>query len=406
MKNKFIEQNKLVVFFFLLFFVVTLFLPLNWADDAVFLQKTADKTLHEFLSGSARPFTDGLTYVFARNQWLWRILNPVVLVLCIWAVSETLPEKPKKGESIFISFSIAFATMAFVDAGFIATTLNYLWPITFGIISLIPLKKLFFAEESSILFKVISIPLLVYATNMQQMCAVLFVVFLCTNIYLAVKKQFKLFYFIQLLITFAGMSLSLLLNFTGDNSRIIRETNRYFPNFAELNIFEKAELGFSSTFFCYTMETRLTFFAFLAFTIFLAVSVFKKKSKLNQKIISLYPPIFTFVCGVLSLFDNPVYDFFSDGMVNFGIGKGEYSFKVIPFIFFLLIFLSLIYTVLSLVKENSLKLYAIIAFLLGLGSRMIMGFSPTVWASGYRTFSIMLVSFVYIIFIVNKSKKV
>lgn len=37
---------------------------------------------------------------------------------------------------------------------------------------------------------------------------------------------------------------------------------------------------------------------------------------------------------------------------------------------------------------------------------MIMGFSPTVWASGYRTFYIMFISFVIISFLViNENKK-
>lgn len=81
--NKFIKENKLLISLFVILFVVHLFLPLNWSDDAVFLKKTADKDILTFLNGSARPFTDGLTYIFSRNQWLWRIMNPLVLTTAV-----------------------------------------------------------------------------------------------------------------------------------------------------------------------------------------------------------------------------------------------------------------------------------------------------------------------------------
>lgn len=65
------------------FLVVHLLLPLDWGDDKVFLSKSADADLFEFLQGSARPFTDGLTYIFSRFHFLWRVLNPVVLTILI-----------------------------------------------------------------------------------------------------------------------------------------------------------------------------------------------------------------------------------------------------------------------------------------------------------------------------------
>ncbi|MBE6784563.1 MAG: hypothetical protein E7536_11245 [Ruminococcaceae bacterium] len=406
MKNKTFEQYKPLLIYTLVVLAVSLFLPLSWADDAVFMQKTANKTITEFLSGSARPFTDGLTYVFARNQWMWRILNPFVLLLCIISVDKTLPRKSTKGETVFLELAITFIMMAFVDAGFIATTVNYLWPVAFGIFSLISVKATFEEKNTSLLYKIVSIPLLVYSTNMQQMCAVLFAIFLSFNIYLAFKKRFRFFHFLQLLIAGGGMALSLYLNFTGDNSRIIRETKRYFPGFMELNIFQKAELGFSSTFFCCIMEMWLPYFAFLGFTIFLAVKTFRRKSKLLPKIVSASIPAAATICGILSLFENRFYKFLAGQTSGTGQPKVAYSFNAILFCIFAVVCLFLLYTIIQLPENNKLKFFAFSAFILGLGARMIMGFSPTVWASGYRTFSIMLMSFVYIILIVNKSEKI
>ena len=406
MDKKKIELYKPVLICFFVVFVVSLFLPLNWADDAVFAKTTANRTLFTFLKGSARPFTDGLTYIFSHNKFLWRILNPFVLALSAYSLSETLPFKLNKKESLFLFIGTAIVTMALVDAGFIATTVNYLWPIAFGLFSLMSVKKTYFNEKNSLIYKIISIPLLVYATNMQQMCAVLLGVFLCFNIYLWFNKRFDLFHLIQLIISASGAFLSLYLNFSGDNSRMLRETNRYFPAFAELNIFEKAELGFSSTFFCFIMETRFAFFPFIAFTIYLAYKVFKKNKSVLQKTISLVSPVTAFVLAALSFFENPVYAFLSGGMVHGRMTKSVYSFNIVPFILFVVIGFFVLYTVLNLIENKEYKFYAFSVLVIGLASRMLMGFSPTVWASGYRTFSILILAFIYVVLIVNKSEKV
>lgn len=400
------REYKSALIWFLAVFAVSLLLPLNWADDAVFAQTTANKTLFEFLKGSARPFTDGLTYIFSHNKFLWRILNPFVIVLSAYSISETLPYSVSKKDLLFISVTSTLVTMVIVDAGFIATTVNYLWPIAFGVFSLISVKKTYFNEKNSIAYKLISIPLLIYATNMQQMCAVLLGIFLLFNVFLWFNKKFDLFHFVQFLITAAGTFMSLYLNFTGDNSRMLRETNRYFPLFAELNIFEKAELGFSSTFYCFIMETRFAFFPFLAFTAWISYKIFKRSKSVFPRIISVILPAFTFVMGILSLFPNPVYSFLSGGMVHGRMTKSVYSFSIVPFVIFAISALIVLYTVLILIDKKEHKFYAFSVLFIGLASRMLMGFSPTVWASGYRTFSILLIGFIYVILIINKSEKV
>lgn len=406
MEKKKLEQYKPALIWFLVMLAVSLFLPLNWGDDAIFAEITANKTLFEFLKGSARPFTDGLTYIFSHNKWLWRVLNPFVIALSVFSIKETLSFEISKKDLLYLSISTTIVTMVFVDAGFIATTVNYLWPIAFGLFSLISVKKTYFKEKTSVLYEIVSLPLLVYATNMQQMCAVLLGIFLLFNGFLWFNKKFDLFHFIRLLITIAGTFMSLYLNFTGDNSRMLRETNRYFPQFAELNIFEKAELGFSSTFYCFIMETRFAFFPFLIFTFYLSYRIFKTKKDLLPKIISLITPVVTLFAGILSLFKNPVYDFLSGGMVHGRMTKSVYNFNVVPFLLYILVALLVVYTVLVSIEKKEHKLFAFSALFIGLASRILMGFSPTVWASGYRTFSILLIGFIYVILIVNKSEKV
>ncbi|MBP3328566.1 MAG: hypothetical protein J6L91_06620, partial [Clostridia bacterium] len=58
------EEYRFYIILYLVFLAIHFVLPLNWGDDKIFLSKSADAVLFEFLEGSARPFTDGLTYIF------------------------------------------------------------------------------------------------------------------------------------------------------------------------------------------------------------------------------------------------------------------------------------------------------------------------------------------------------
>lgn len=397
------NQYKIYIVFFIIALFIHMFLPLSWADDAVFMKKVAEVDILSFLNGSARPFTDGMTYILIKNQWLWRILNPLILTFLSLSIIKTAPVMPDKKSIILVCASITFPTMIMVDAGFVATTVNYLWAVTFGILNLLPLVNSYYGRKNNTVILALLIPLLIYSTNMQQMCAVLLAVFLFSNVYFIFKKTFKPYIFLQFVITLLGALYSLSLNFTGDNSRFVRESGRYFPDFDKLNIFEKTELGFSSTFYCMTMETRFAFAGFIVFASFLAVMCFKKKKSILIKALSCVPVVYSLVFGVASLFTESSI---AGDLKHFRMTKAFYSFEPVVDIIFIIILVVLMFCIWNLLEDMGQKLFAESAFLLGLGSRMLMGFSPTVWASGYRTFCIMFISFIYIALIVlNQNKK-
>ena len=404
MKEKlytFINQYKILIIFFLTALFIHLFLPLNWADDAIFMKKITDADILTFLNGSARPFTDGMTYILIKNQWLWRVLNPLILSLLSFSIIKTAPVLSDKKCTVLVCTSIIFPTMIMVDAGFVATTVNYLWAVTFGILNLLPLVNSYYGRKNNPVLLILLVPLLMYSTNMQQMCAVLLAVFLSANIYFIFKKSFKPYIILQFVITLLGTLYSLSLNFTGDNSRFIREAGRYFPDFDKLNIFEKAELGFSSTFYCMTMDMRFAFAGFIIFALFLTVMCFKKKKATFIKALSFIPVVFSLVFSIVSLFNK---NGIAGELKHFRMTKAFYSFEPVVDIIFVVLLIILMYCIWNLIEDIGQKLFAESTFLLGLGSRMLMGFSPTVWASGYRTFCIMFISFIYIALIITKSR--
>ncbi len=389
------EKNRANYFFilFLAALVVHMVLPLNWGDDSIFKSETV-VGLADFLKGSSRLMTDTMTYVFCRWHFLWRICNPVIVTLLAKALCDLVPAENERLKKILFCTLPLYPTMVMVDAGFIATTVNYLWPLTFAVINILVLQKLLKGEKFKLIY-LLAVPLELYALNMEMMSAVLCFVFLFGCGFMIYKKKFRIFPVLQLIISILGLLTAYIGNLSGDNSRMVREIGRYFPEFEALNILEKIELGFSSTFYCLTMKASFASAVFIAFTFFLSVAIFKSNHKTLFKILSVIPPAFSVVFSLISL--TPLKDsdfilFLTGGMQHFKMTKAVYSFEIVPDIIFAVTAVLVLTLIAILLKERTdiLKAYLILA--VGLGTRLIMGFSPTVWASGYRTFCIMFIA--------------
>ncbi len=388
------QQGKTYLIIFLFSFAVCLFLPLTWGDDTIFQAKSEGIGLFEFINGSARPLTDSFTYIFSKYKFLWRIINPFVMVSLLAEVSYLLPAKLTEKQTVVLFACLMYPTMVIVDAGFIATTLNYLWAVTFGLLSLVPVKKHIVGNKVAPFEFLLTLPFLLYATNMQQMAVVLTVIFLGVKVYLFFSKRFNVFILIQFAVSLGGLAWSFCLNMFGDNNRMLRETGRYFPAFSELNLFEKLELGFSSTFFSLTMNPHFAMVGFVAFTVFISVMLFNKKRSPIICALSVVPPFFAVIMAVLKFIpESSVYAFITGGMRYYRMEKAVYSFEAIPDIVFLIIIAIVLFSLYHAFDNKKKFFCSFIVLCFGLGSRIMMGLSPTVWASGHRTFCIMFITF-------------
>lgn len=360
-------------------------LPLNWADDGIFAKNAADLSLGKFLSHSARPISDAFTYIFAKYHFLWRIVNPFVLAAFSYFFAKLIPAKKENRLKInwFAAIASVYPCMIVVDAGFIATTVNYMYPSLCALIILNVLKKAYDGKKVNPLEYLISIPLTAYATNMQQLGAIMFLIFVCFTVYFAFKKRFVLYTVFETVLFLIGIIIALSLNTTGENNRMVRETARYFPDFLELNIFQKAELGFSTTFYNFIMNPHFSYAAFLAFTGYLCYCTFKALPKPTEKLAGALPFAATLILGPLRFVPS-----FSLGFKGYLMDKAVYNFAVIPYLIYIPVIAAILFSLFRLLGKNKFYVAFVLLFT-GLASRMIMGFSPTVWASGQRTFFIM-----------------
>lgn len=209
-------NNLYYCIYTLILLIAHIFLPLNWADDAVFMKKAAEKSIADFLSTSARPLTDAMTYFFARNPVIWKLTDPIILLILVLLICKYFKLNSKK-EKVFVSIAVLFPSLAMVDAGFIATTLNYLWSVTLGFLCLLPSWKVFNNEKVRWYEKLLLLPLLLYVANMQQMSVILTVLLGLSCIIMTVKRKsvhINYYIFFQLAITVGCVAYSYYLNFS------------------------------------------------------------------------------------------------------------------------------------------------------------------------------------------------
>jgi len=386
LKNEpFLKDYRL--WYLLILELLHMFLPLSWGDDRVFFEKARVMRFPDFLQGSSRILIDALTYGFAKLPFLWRLLNPLVLLgltsFLIWLLSlQTNRQKLCAG------ILILFPSMALADAGFMATTLNYLWPFTAGMFAVYSLRA-FQPDRVSVVRIIAALPLLLYAASMQQTAALLLIV-LVLQLVLAVKDksaQKSVAATLYLLITMVAAVFLFYRSFFGENPRFAREAARYFPDFAGLSLFQRAELGFSATLHGLT-SANLSALAFLAFCVFLCVMTLRRNHmKRTLKFVSFLPPILTIALVVFQEFlENTTLWNLLRPPVNARMSHAAYSFSPLMDILYLGLMGLVLFIALRLASGNVNRLLAAFVLALGFLLRMMMGFSPTVWASGFRTF--------------------
>lgn len=385
------RSRKFYIWYTAALVAVHLLLPLRWSDDAIFFTRAGQKSLPDFLQSSSRLLADALTYIFALHPLLWRLLNPLVLLGFSLLLAALLNLKTT-GEKAALAVCQLYPSMALAEAGFMATSLNYLWPAACGAFALYALRAFDPSDRFKRWLPLLSLPSLLYAMNMQQL-AVFLIPLLCLQLRQTPKfsaRSHKAAYIAAVLaqVTAAllGIGIVVYRSLYGANARMAREAGRYFPDFAELSIFQRAELGVASTFQGLAMSLSLPAAAFLVFCVYLCVLAWRSALPRWRRWLSLSPALLTAVlltahlCGASEALH----------VVNFKMQKAAYHSAFAADALFCLLLALVLFTLFGLLRQG--RGAALLLLALGLASRCMMGFSPTVWASGYRTFYLLLLA--------------
>ncbi len=377
-------------------------------------------TMSEFIDfrynlWTSRVIIEFFTVLFSTKLGMvWRILDALVYAIMAYSIKRVFigTKDDKTLNWIIVFLVLMIPNFMIKEAGYIATSLNYTWPIAFGLVSLIPIRKCLDGEKIRWFEYLIYLPLCVYADNAELVCACILAVYLIFTIYLAIKKKLKPI--IILILILSILSMIFIMRCPGNAQRTKVETISKFSDYNNISTLDKVVMGVISTINYYFINFNIVYFTF---TLIMMIIIFKKYDNILYKVIGALPFVmgimFTVVStivptnsgGHIFMFEE-FYEYTKSDSVYVNLENFNVVETYLPIIIDCLS-IGFLFISLYLVLGNSkTTLVSILALGAGLCSKAIMGFMPTVFASGYRTQFIFIVMMIaLIVMILDKQDK-
>lgn len=355
-------------------------------DDINFFSSILDRmSWGEFLkwrywSWTSRVVIEGVLVVLSRHLYLWRVLDSLIMVLLVYSLNRLLFLKATSKNLVLCSLiTLLYPFWNMKEAGFCATTLNYLWVLAFLLFVLIPFSDIYNKRcVDKRLYPLYGLMLLYVCNQEQAVCIVLGVSLLFMIEMIRTKKMH--FYVLFCLVISLG-SLLFILTCPGNDNRAFLETLNWYPDYVNARFFDKVYLGIvSSMSILLGSIFVLWFFSFClcASSLRISCSKFTKAIALGQFLLISGLSVYRGYCRLSSLSEN-LFHYSTDVGHVFTFSKENLLFLGLS----LLLVIIFIYLLIAIFKKKGWILVFVLLF--GCGTRLMMGFSPTIFASGART---------------------
>lgn len=379
-------KKYLYYFPFLVLFIVELALhwkiSLNWGDDIVFYTYSHEQGFslitwlsERYMTWSSRTAIEAvIMFMVNLPENLWRVFDSAIVVLAAFSITRLFEQKDYREyySSVICLLILALPYQYMSLAGWIATTLNYMWPLALGVTALYPIRV--YVEDGTIRIPegILYSLCLIFAVSSEQMAAVCLAAFSGYIIYLRWKNKawffVKRYRFIAFQFVLSVFGILYIIICPGNGKRSVFETGKWLPEFAGYSIVTKLILGVSETVKSVFVQENTAFFIM---TFLLAVLVWYYNKNKMGRIISVVPVLTMLLFTEIRRVFGSQHPFLNlstvDGLCLILV------LGLIPVSFYFLFGLSIDFAVISFI------------YLLGLATKVIIGFSPTIYASGERT---------------------
>ena len=387
-----IEKNKKAFIYWCIFlFILTmhhLAIKIYYGDDYTYFSKVLlDNSLTEWLyqryeGWSSRLIVEAMLVFFAQNIFIWKLANILVSLLLAYSLY-----KLSHGVSLFATLALilSYPLIEMGEAGWIATFLNYYWPLAFGLHSLIVLDKLTRGEDVKWWEIIFSFITALIGVNVEQYCVIHLALLLLVTASLSVRKMFRKIWIVIGHYLIGCSSLLFILSTPGNKVRESSEVASWMKDFYEKTVVDKFVDGFERTGSILLSSSNIIF---LVFATFLFACIWKRTENIRYRIIGGFPMIVALSVSFGQINSN---GFFIDlvKMIPSNTGVTAQSWIKIscylPFTIYSLIVGSIIMSFFVLFDEFYKAFECSFIFCTAIVSCIVMGFSPTLFASGERT---------------------
>ncbi len=392
--NKKLILCSILVFSF--FFISHFFMDFSIGDDLYFYDKYTEGTIPFLISRyegwSSRLIIECvLINILHLPKMIFFVTNSSIFVLIYYSILKiTSTEDNLKMMILLMVMIVTFPIKWFASAGWYATMLNYAWPLAFGLYSLYLASEISIGEKLTVFQKIVYLPVVLFGSNQEQLCALLFGFIFLLNIYVFYrdKKLNKILSMTWLIIT---VMLCIHAFCPGNAIRLDDEVRNIYPEFKYFSMIGKLILGVLST-FSTILSKPILVSVFLLLS--LCICAFRKKEKKILIIMCVTLALFLLISMITFLVSQNILNISIVFLSKIVYLILEYTWNVgsvesilVWWIYFvgMLFFVLLILIAMYKIVDTDKALFVGIVFIASLMSRFILGLSPSNFTSLTRT---------------------
>lgn len=414
-------KSKYLPFIVLTFFLLLIHWQLGKVADDVWFQEILNKqSLTEYLSSRYNSWTSRLLIESVLviltsakvSLAVWKILDIIMFEIMVYSIYKIfIKDDDVVLLWVLVMGALSIPTPLLNGAGWVATTINYLWPFAMGMYTFTLLKKKNDSKKIKWYETIIYILTALFAANQEQMAALLFGMISVYIVYAIIKKDVKqkvgISVILVYLISIAG--LIFILTCPGNKVRNDFETKTWYPGYETFGLGSKIQLGITSMMKFLIIDGRIVY---ILFTGIIAYYMLCSKKSAGAKVLGVIP----FITAVfLNAFKSTAVAVFPELVAQFDAyarselvitAANKMTVEVyVPIIMYLIVLYTICVDLYLIFDDFEKKGFAMIIFLAGLASRIIIGFSSTVFASGERTSFFLYYAFVMLSVLILKEMK-
>ena len=325
----------------------------------------------------------------------WAIVDILMFVILLLSLMKLTHYKHNK---LVVFLILLYPMIEMASAGWIATTINYLWPLALGCASFVLLDKLYHNEKVNVLSIVFFMICELFSTNFETFSVYYFVIltFVTVVMFLEHKHTLKSIVIIGIQYLISIGNIYLALSCPGNWIRNTAEVTRWMIDFPTLTAIDKILLGVEDT-MARLIHSNLLF---LVFALMIFVIVLKKRAALSKIVVAAIPFVSVLLMTFFSSFTDAYlssYKSMFQKTININPLNFNSPLPYIAFIFFVTIMTISVIALLNCGKDLKSSILMVLVFTVGFATRVIMGFSPTLYASSLRTFIFLDFSMIFCI---------
>ena len=401
-KKQKIEWLVIYALFVLGVIIMHLFMPLDYGDDSINRELNSGFSCFEWVSfrynaWSSRYIQELIGYFVLKAPAVWVVLDIIFVSSMPYLLTEITDSNGSERYLPFFLIAL-YPVMNQSEAGWICTTMTYVWPVFFGLLTFFLFRKLMHSEKTKWYLLVFFYLSMLIASNHELLAVLMICVFIYEAFVMFLKRTAdrRKLLIILFAVILGVLNIAIIMMSPGIRARAAIEV-RFFEGYETLSLIKRLYLGINRCVKIFVTTPNALFIIFTAILAFLSI---KRAGHVISKLVCCLPVAFLFAIHL-------VYSgvFVTTDVYEVHL-KDPHTFGILLCGGLMLLILS--FAILVAFRDDLKKGFLnVIVFVVGFATTAAMGFSPTIYESGYRTsiFTYFSLIFVIISLLVHENER-